>query len=285
VLNLQQSIESDKDIERTYLENENNNTDDMSNEALQKLLNNNYTAISKAILRHTKQSLPLIKPGQNPRNSSEKLIALRADRKDLVDITRLATSDSIISRLIAENRLQVLFDKYSPEDLEDSPNKTKYIIKKINQHIGKHKKKQIAEHIIKRQTEFAMNQKKHINSIMDKRIEFDCAKDPTTNEITTDQKEVEQLAVDYFHAKMTKVQNPSPNPVGTFIDMTKVNAPLSDVIDEFWDSLMLEINNKDILDALKTLPKNKATGLDAISNEILQLVVTPGSKLIDIIRR
>jgi hypothetical protein len=53
-----------------------------------------------------------------------------------------------------------------------------------------------------------MNQKKH------KRIEFDglvCAKGPTTNEITTDQK-VEQLAVSYFHAKKTKVQNSSSNP-------------------------------------------------------------------------
>ncbi len=47
---------------------------------------------------------------------------------------------------------------------------------------------------------------------------------------------------------------------------------------------MKKISDEEILSALATLLKSKSCGLDAISNELLQLVITPGSKILEILR-
>jgi len=283
---LRNDIESDPEICVAHEIIKREDPTSMTGENLQKLVNNTYTAVSRSILRNTKQVLPIIKTGQIPKNSTAKLERLRADRRELVETTKLNKSNSIIDKLLAANRLQALFDKFSPAELEHTPNMTKYVSKKINQYIHRQKRKQIAESITKRQIEFALNQKKHIDSIMNRRKDFDgivCAKDPITEEITTDQKEVESRAVEYFEAKMTQTANPIPNPQGIYINMHEVNSPLEDITDDLWVPLMKCIKDNKIITALNKLPKGKASGLDAIPNEILQLVITPNSKLLDII--
>jgi hypothetical protein len=287
VESLQQEVDSDAEIAKAYNEIKSQDPANMTNKEIQKLVNNNYSAISRAILRNTKRILPLIKEGQNPINSCAKITRLRKDRKDLVEITALAKSNSIIDKVLASNRLQILFDRYSPEDLDDSPDKIKYVERKLNQHLKKAKEKMIAEKVASRQVNFAMRQKQEINNIMDRRKDFDglvCAKDPITGEITIEQKEVEAKAVEHFHAKMSKTSNPVPNPNGAFINMDEVNTPLEEIVEEYWSTLMTKITEEDILHALKGLPKNKACGLDAIPNEILQIVVSPGTRLLEIIK-
>jgi hypothetical protein len=151
--NLLGALEKDPELSHANSAITESDPSTMTRKQLQKLVNNTYSSVSRAILRLAKAHLPIIKKGQNPVKTCSKLLRLRADRLELVKIISQNDSVSYIDRQKASNRLGIMFDKYNQAEPEErtNTNKIRYIHNKINQQMHKHKRQSITEKIRKRQ--------------------------------------------------------------------------------------------------------------------------------------
>jgi hypothetical protein len=88
--------------------------------------------------------------------------------------------------------IETLFEKYRSIDTVAVQNKIKYLDSRIKRH---------SQVFLKRETQFAFDQKTHITNILERNIEWDnltSIKNPETNEIIIEPREIKKVIRNFF---------------------------------------------------------------------------------------
>lgn len=275
------TIELDKRIINLQKDLQEENTNLLSRTALKKLATNSYVIIATVLRQVAKATLPIININQNPITHLTKATKLREDRNELNLARSIIKSTDQIERLKGEHMLERLFEKYKGVDTIVVSDKIKHTNDRIKRKLETLEREEIAKKITKRETELALNQKRHITNILERNIEWEnltSIRDPETGEAIIDQKEIKDKLRSFFKSKSTGPTNETARISNTNI----LPAPL-DIDPRVWDGMMKKATLAELKNAIKELPKKKACGPDGISNEILQLLNAADSIVIELL--
>jgi hypothetical protein len=101
---------------------------------------------------------------------------------------------------------------------------------------------------------------------------------PVTGENVIDPDEIKTTLRNYFKEKSTGPTAQTPE-----IRSTNILPPPLDIDLGVWNGIMKNIFPQEMASAINKLPKNKACGLDGISNEIFQLLFASNSDIIGLL--
>jgi hypothetical protein len=109
--------------------------------------------------------------------------------------------------------IETLFEKYRSIDTVAVQDKIKYIDSRIKRQSQIFEREEIAKKILKRETQFAFDQKTHITNILERNIEWDnltSIKNPETNEIVIEPREIKKVIRNFFKKKSTGPRQITP---------------------------------------------------------------------------
>ena len=276
--NFKKKVDQDERILSLRNELKEENTSLMSRKELKKLVTKFYVLLAIVIRHAAKTTLPIKNPNQSPISYRTKSIKLKEARIRLNKASALTKSEDPIETLQGEHMIENLFEKYRSADTITVTNKIKYIDTRIKRQSQKFEREEIAKKILKRETQFAFDQKKQITKILERNIDWDnltSIQDPNSKETIIEPREIKKVLRRFFKNKST-----GPTLITPKISTTDILPPPLDIDPGVWNGMMKKATVSELKNAIKVLPKNKACGPDGISNEILQLLNAADSEVV-----